>query len=98
MLTIGVITLLCSNDLLAAFFCGIAFTWDGVFNCQAEEFVFSSIIDTQFNVASFIYVGAWMSFNKFQDVQLTLSARRLVVIAILVLVGVERDAGRECRC
>ncbi|KAF8894198.1 Sodium/hydrogen exchanger family-domain-containing protein, partial [Gymnopilus junonius] len=85
MLTIGVTTLLGSDELLAAFFCGTAFAWDGFFNKQTEESVFSSVMDTLFNVAAFIYVGAWMPFNKFQDAELTLSVWRLIVIAILVL-------------
>ncbi|KIM41196.1 hypothetical protein M413DRAFT_43557, partial [Hebeloma cylindrosporum] len=84
-LTIGVCTLLGSDDLLAAFCCGTAFAWDGFFNKQTEESVFSSVIDTLFNVAAFIFVGAWMPFNKFQDAALSLSVWRLIVIAILVL-------------
>ncbi|KAJ3540514.1 hypothetical protein NMY22_g4255 [Coprinellus aureogranulatus] len=85
MFTIGVCTLLGSDDLLAAFACGTAFAWDGFFNRQTEESVFSSVIDLLFNVAAFIYIGAWMPFNKFQDAELTLSVWRLLVIAILVL-------------
>lgn len=84
-LTIGVCTLLGSDDLLAAFCCGTAFAWDGFFNKQTEESVFSSVIDTLFNVAAFIYVGAWMPFDKFQDAALGLSVWRLIVVAILVL-------------
>jgi len=84
-LTIGICTLLGSDDLLAAFCCGTAFAWDGFFNKQTEESVFSSVIDTLFNVAAFIFVGAWMPFNKFQDPTLSLSVWRLFVIAILVL-------------
>ncbi|KAF9447018.1 hypothetical protein P691DRAFT_782949 [Macrolepiota fuliginosa MF-IS2] len=85
MLTIGVCSLLGSDDLLAAFSCGTAFAWDGFFNRQTEESVFSSVIDLLFNVASFVFVGAWMPFDKFQDAELTLSVWRLIVIAILVL-------------
>lgn len=85
MLTIGVNTLLGADDLLAAFACGTAFAWDGFFNRQTEESVFSSVIDLLFNIAAFIFVGAWMPFKSFQDVELTLSVWRLVVIAILVL-------------
>ncbi|KDR83246.1 hypothetical protein GALMADRAFT_134731 [Galerina marginata CBS 339.88] len=85
MLTIGLTTLLGSDDLLAAFFCGTAFAWDGFFNRQTEESVFSSVIDTLFNVAAFIYVGAWMPFSAFTDKGLTLSVWRLLVIAVLVL-------------
>jgi len=84
-LTIGVCTLLGSDDLLAAFCCGTAFAWDGFFNKQTEESVFSSVIDTLFNSAAFVFVGAWMPFNKFQDANLGLSVWRLIVIAILVL-------------
>lgn len=85
MLTIGVCSLLGSDDLLAAFSCGTAFAWDGFFNRQTEESVFSSVIDLLFNVAAFVFVGAWMPFDKFQDAELTLSVWRLIVIAILVL-------------
>jgi NhaP-type Na+/H+ or K+/H+ antiporter len=35
------------------------------FNKQTEESVFSSVIDTLFNVAAFIFVGAWMPFREF---------------------------------
>jgi NhaP-type Na+/H+ or K+/H+ antiporter len=85
MFTIGVTTLLGSDDLLAAFACGTAFAWDGFFNRQTEESVFSSVIDLLFNIAAFIYIGAWMPFNKFQEPALTLTVWRLIVIAILVL-------------
>lgn len=85
MFTIGVTTLLGSDDLLAAFACGTAFAWDGFFNKQTEESVFSSVIDLLFNIAAFIYIGAWMPFDKFQEPALTLSVWRLIVIAILVL-------------
>ncbi|KAF8996491.1 Sodium/hydrogen exchanger family-domain-containing protein [Cyathus striatus] len=44
-MTIGVCTLLGSDDLLAAFACGTAFAWDGFFNRQTEESVFSSFQD-----------------------------------------------------
>ncbi|KAI0927053.1 hypothetical protein AcV5_007692 [Taiwanofungus camphoratus] len=85
LLTIGANTLLGSDDLLAAFSCGTAFAWDGFFNKQTEESVFSSVIDLLFNVAAFVYVGAWMPFDAFTDASLTLNVWRLIVIAILVL-------------
>lgn len=53
---------------------------------EIEEAVFSSVIDTLFNIAAFIYVGAWVPFNNFDDKLLTLEVWRLVVIAILVLI------------
>lgn len=85
LLTIGVCTLLGSDDLLAAFACGVAFAWDGFFNRQTEESVFSSVIDLLFNVSAFVFVGAWMPFNLFSSEELTLSVWRLVVIGLLVL-------------
>lgn len=87
MLTIGSTTLLGSDDLLAAFACGTAFAWDGFFNKQTEESVFSSVIDLLFNVAAFVFVGAWMPFNSFSDEVLSLSVWRLIVIGICVLLA-----------
>ena len=81
----GVTTMLGSDDLLAAFACGSAFAWDGFFNRQTEESVFSSVIDLLFNIAAFIFIGAWMPFSDFANGALTLSVWRLIVIAILVL-------------
>ncbi|KAI0826897.1 Sodium/hydrogen exchanger family-domain-containing protein [Trametes gibbosa] len=85
MLTIGATTLLGSDDLLAAFSCGTAFAWDGFFNKQTEESVFSSVIDLLFNIAAFVFVGAWMPFSDFSNPHLTLSVWRLIVIGILVM-------------
>ncbi|KAJ6478786.1 Sodium/hydrogen exchanger family-domain-containing protein [Mycena vitilis] len=85
LLTIGLTTLLGSDDLLSAFACGAAFAWDGFFNRQTEESVFSSVIDLLFNVAAFVYVGAWMPFSSFQDAGgTTLQVWRLIVLAICV--------------
>ena len=38
-----------------------------------------------FNVATFIYIGAWMPFETFTNHELTLVPWRLVVIGLLVL-------------
>ncbi|KAH0831869.1 Sodium/hydrogen exchanger family-domain-containing protein [Lanmaoa asiatica] len=84
-LSIGIMTILGSDDLLAAFCCGTAFAWDGFFNRQTEEAVFSSVIDLLFNVASFVYVGAWMPFDSFSNEALTLSVGRLILTAFLIL-------------
>ena len=57
-LTVGLTTLLGTDDLLAAFICGTSFSWDGFFNKQTG-------IDSLFNVAAFIFVGVWMPFGNF---------------------------------
>ncbi|KAF8504889.1 Sodium/hydrogen exchanger family-domain-containing protein [Russula emetica] len=85
LLTVGTSTLLGTEDLLASFACGTAFSWDGFFNRQTEASVFSSVIDLLLNSAAFVYVGAWMPFDSFSDKTLSLSIWRLICIAILVL-------------
>ena len=67
LLTIGANTLVGSDDLLAAFSCGTAFAWDGFFNKQTEAAVFSSVIDLLFNIAAFVFVGAWTPFSDFNQ-------------------------------
>ena len=90
MLTVGVTTLLGTDDLLAAFVCGTSFSWDGYYNKQTEETVFSSVIDGLFNVAAFIFVGAWMPFGNFHinmngnGVGTGLEVWRLAVLALLI--------------
>ncbi|KAL7424027.1 hypothetical protein Q5752_001612 [Cryptotrichosporon argae] len=85
LLAIGMCTLLGSDDLLAAFACGTAFAWDGFFNRQTEDAVFSNVIDLLFNCAAFIYIGAIIPFHSFADASIHLSVWRLVVLAILIL-------------
>ena len=85
LLVIGTGTMLGTDDLLAAFCCGAAFAWDGFFNRQTEEAVFSSVIDLLFNVACFVYIGAWTPFDDFDDPVLTITVWRLIVISILIL-------------
>ena len=89
MLTVGLTTILGTDDLLAAFVCGTAFSWDGFYNKQTEETVFSSVIDGLFNVAAFIFVGAWMPFNRFHinmsgSSETGLEVWRLAVLAFLI--------------
>ncbi|KAI0779988.1 Sodium/hydrogen exchanger family-domain-containing protein [Fomes fomentarius] len=85
--TIGVTRTLGSDDLLAAFAAGSAISWDGYFNTQIEDEVFSSVIDLVLNCATFVYIGAWMPFNMFNAIDLGITPWRLVVsfIAILAL-------------
>ncbi|KAF8526149.1 Sodium/hydrogen exchanger family-domain-containing protein [Gautieria morchelliformis] len=86
LLSVGATTLLGSDDLLSAFASGSAFAWDGFFNKQTEDSAFSSVIDLLFNIAAFIYIGAWMPFHLFSSTVLTLTVWRLVVLGVLVLI------------
>ncbi|CAE6423715.1 unnamed protein product [Rhizoctonia solani] len=86
LLTIGATTLLGSDDLLAAFACGTAFAWDGWFNRQTEESMFSNVIDLLFNCACFIFIGAWIPFEDFDAPELSISPWRLIVLGLAVIV------------
>ncbi|KAJ3900872.1 hypothetical protein F5879DRAFT_992479 [Lentinula edodes] len=94
--TIGVTTLLGSDDLLSsvshstfhlievfdvqsAFACGTAFAWDGFFNRQTEESVFSSVIDL---LSTLRLLSLWEHGCHFMNFRMLW---RLIVIAILVL-------------
>ncbi|KAG8756438.1 hypothetical protein FRC11_005309, partial [Ceratobasidium sp. 423] len=81
----GATTLLGSDDLLAAFACGTAFAWDGWFNRQTEESMFSNVIDLLFNCACFIFIGAWIPFDDFDAPELSISPWRLIVLGLAVV-------------
>ena len=84
-LSIGFTSLLGSDDLLSAFACGCAFAWDGFFNKATEDAEFSNVIDLLFNCAAFIYIGAIIPFDSFNDPRIYITWWRLLVLAILVL-------------
>ncbi|KAG6825160.1 hypothetical protein H0H92_004530 [Tricholoma furcatifolium] len=81
-LTIGVGVLL---DHLAAFVCGVALAWDGIFYQQSAESTFSSLVEIFVDTVAFIYVGAWMPFDTFTNAKMALSVSRLIIVAILIL-------------
>lgn len=63
-----------SDDLLSAFACGSAFAWDGFFNKATEDSAFSNVIDLLFNCAAFIYIGALIPFEDFNDASIGVSS------------------------
>ncbi|KAL1744680.1 Cation/H+ exchanger, partial [Schizophyllum fasciatum] len=84
-LTIGVTSVVGSDDLLAAFAAGSAISWDGDFNTMVEGAVFASVIDLVLNCACFIYIGAWLPFSTFDSPELGITPWRLVVLFISIL-------------
>lgn len=87
LLCIGIALILGSDDLLASFSCGTAFAWDGFFNKATEESNFSSMIDLLFNSVCFIFIGALMPFDQFNDATLGgITNWRLVLMALCILV------------
>jgi len=84
--TVGATNSLGNDDLLAAFAAGSAISWDGHFNEQTEDDAFSSILDLVLNCACFIYIGAWLPFNRFDISELGITPWRLVLLMLVILV------------
>ncbi|KAI8139314.1 Sodium/hydrogen exchanger family-domain-containing protein [Fennellomyces sp. T-0311] len=74
-----------SDDVLACFVAGNAFSWDDWFRQETEEAHFQEVIDMMLNLAVFAYIGAIIPWHEFGNADIGLSPWRLVVIAILIL-------------
>ncbi|OAX39572.1 Sodium/hydrogen exchanger [Rhizopogon vinicolor AM-OR11-026] len=84
--TIGIASTIGADDLLAAFAAGCAISWDGHFNAQTEDDVFSSVIDYVLNCGCFIYIGAWLPFSDYNSLEYDINPWMLVVLVIAILV------------
>ncbi|CAN8097454.1 unnamed protein product [Discula destructiva] len=73
------------DDLLVGFACGVGFSNDGWFTNKTEEAHVSNVIDLLLNLAYFVFFGTIIPWEQFNNVELGLSAWRLVVIAIFVI-------------
>lgn len=73
------------DDLLVGFACGVGFSNDGWFTEKTEESHVSNVIDLLINLAFFVYFGTIIPFDSFNDSSIGLSAWRLVVLGLLVL-------------
>jgi len=74
-----------SDDLLACFAAGNAFSWDDWFRQETEEAHFQDVIDMMLNLAVFVYIGCIIPWSSFSMPELGVEPWRLVVIAILIL-------------
>ncbi|RCH92529.1 hypothetical protein CU098_009453, partial [Rhizopus stolonifer] len=71
----GSVGLLGSDDLLACFIAGNAFTWDSWFTEQTEDSHLIEVIDMLLNLSIFVYIGMtmpWSLFDYHQEIQLSL--------------------------
>ncbi|OIW33546.1 hypothetical protein CONLIGDRAFT_569083 [Coniochaeta ligniaria NRRL 30616] len=73
------------DDLLVGFSCGVGFSNDGWFTQKTEESHVSNVIDLLINLAYFVYFGTIIPWDQFNSPELPLSAWRLVVLAIFVI-------------
>ncbi|KAI9243462.1 Cation/H+ exchanger, partial [Sporodiniella umbellata] len=74
-----------SDDLLACFVAGNAFSWDDWFRRETEEAHFQEVIDMMLNLSVFIYIGSIIPWSDFSNANLGLEPWRLVTIATLIL-------------
>lgn len=81
----GVGSIIGVDDLLVAFSAGAAFSWDGWFSKKTEESHVSDVIDLLLNMSFFVYFGAIVPWDQFNNEDLGISVWKLVIIAILVI-------------
>ncbi|KAL9127890.1 MAG: hypothetical protein Q9217_003326 [Psora testacea] len=74
-----------TDDLLVGFAAGVGFSNDGWFTQKTEESHVSNVIDLLLNLAYFVYLGAIIPWEQFNNPLIGLSPWRLVVISILVI-------------
>ncbi|EEH49614.1 sodium/hydrogen antiporter [Paracoccidioides brasiliensis Pb18] len=78
-------SLLGMDDLLIGFAAGVGFSNDGWFTEKTEASHVSNVIDLLLNLAYFVYFGAIIPWEQFNEPELGLVPWRLVVIAIFVI-------------
>lgn len=81
----GVGSIIGVDDLLVAFAAGAAFSWDGWFSRKTEESHVSDVIDLLLNMSFFVYFGAIVPWEQFNNPEIGISAWKLVIIAILII-------------
>ncbi|GAV55277.1 hypothetical protein ZYGR_0AS06010 [Zygosaccharomyces rouxii] len=73
------------DDLLTSFSAGAAFAWDGWFSEKTKESNVSTVIDVLLNYAYFVYFGAIIPWQHFNDSTIGLDVWRLIILAIIVI-------------
>ncbi|KAI2626763.1 alkali metal cation/H+ antiporter Nha1 C terminus-domain-containing protein [Hypoxylon sp. NC1633] len=73
------------DDLLVGFAAGVGFSNDGWFSEKTEESHVSNVIDLLINLAYFVFLGTIIPWDQYNNVDIGLSAWRLSVMAIFVI-------------
>lgn len=73
------------DDLLVSFAAGATFAWDGWFSEKTKESGISTVIDLLLNFAYFIYFGAIIPWEQYDNPVIGLSVWRLIVLAFVVI-------------
>ncbi|KAF9878570.1 sodium/hydrogen exchanger family protein [Colletotrichum karsti] len=81
---VGTCGMIGSDDVLACFIAGNAFTWDDWFRLETEDDSFQPTIDMLLNVTIFMWYGAVLPWNEFLHNNV-IPIYRLIPLGILVL-------------
>ncbi|KAG7193540.1 uncharacterized protein KQ657_000609 [Scheffersomyces spartinae] len=81
----GIGSMLGIDDLLVSFAAGTAFGWNGEFARKTEESHVSTVIDLILNLSFFVYFGAIVPWDDFNNHALGLDVWRLCILAIVVI-------------
>lgn len=81
---LGTCGLIQTDDVLACFIAGNAFTWDDWFRLQTKDDSLQPTIDMLLNVTIFLWFGAYIPWDRFSDSPV-ISSWRLVALGVLVL-------------
>ncbi|KAJ2855548.1 hypothetical protein J3B02_002105 [Coemansia erecta] len=85
LLTLGIVSLIGSDDILACFVAGNTFTWDDWFREETTESHFQDVLDTLFNYTFFIYLGAIIPWNTLAGGTGLLTTSRLFTSSVLII-------------
>ncbi|KAF7553375.1 hypothetical protein G7Z17_g3657 [Cylindrodendrum hubeiense] len=81
---LGTCGLVGTDDVLACFVAGNAFTWDDWFRIETEDDSLQPTIDMLLNVTIFLWYGAFLPWDEFGNSSV-ISTWRVVVLGLLVL-------------
>lgn len=82
---LGVVGVIGSDDLLAAFIAGNSLTWQDFYRVEAEDDTFQDVIDSLLNASVFIYIGTLIPWHAYSNINFQLSPWRLVLLSISIL-------------
>lgn len=74
-----------ADDLLVSFAAGSAFGWNGDFASKTEESHVSTVIDLIINLSFFVYFGAIIPWQEFNNPAIGLDIWRLIVLAVVII-------------
>ncbi|KAJ1816763.1 hypothetical protein LPJ56_004221 [Coemansia sp. RSA 2599] len=85
LLTLGIVSLIGSDDILACFIAGNALTWDDWFREETTESHFQDVLDTLFNYTFFIYLGTIIPWSSLAGGTGLLTTSRLLSCSVLII-------------